>query len=325
MSATPESQRVLVTGASGFVGSALCRHFMACGFDVVATVRGLPATLVPGVDYRIVSELDTNTGWSNEVFTGVKIIVHCAARVHVMNDNAHDPSMEFRRVNTLGTENLAQVAARAGVKRLIFLSSIKVNGESSLSEAPIDETSPTNPQDHYGISKLEAEKALCRVAAETELEVVILRPPMVYGPGVKGNFLRLLKIVDRGIPLPFSLVNNQRSLIYLNNLTGAITACLTNPAAVGKTYMVSDSEIISTVQLITQIAYALEKPVRLWPCPLRLLEVASMLAGKSDEISKLLGSLCINSNKIRSELGWVPSYTLTQGLSVIAAWYHRQV
>jgi nucleoside-diphosphate-sugar epimerase len=325
LSATPESQRVLVTGASGFVGSALCRHFIACGFDVVGTVRSLPATLVPGVDYLIVGELGTDTAWSDKVFTGVKIIVHCAARVHVMNDYAKDPLMEFRRVNTLGTENLAQVAAHAGVKRLIFLSSIKVNGENSLSDTPIDETSPTNPQGHYGISKMEAEKALRRIAAETELEVVILRLPMVYGPGVKGNFLRLLKIVDSGIPLPFSLVNNQRSLIYLNNLTGAITACLTKSAAVGKTYMVSDGENISTPQLITQIAYALEKPVRLWPCPLRLLEVASMLAGKSDEISKLLGSLCINSNKIRSELGWVPSYTLTQGLSVIAAWYHRQV
>jgi len=233
--------------------------------------------------------------------------------------------MEFRRVNTLGTENLAEVAAHTGVKRLIFLSSVKVNGENSLSDSPIDETSPTNPQDHYGISKLEAEKALFRIAAETGLEVVILRPPLVYGPSVKGNFLRLLKIVDSGIPLPFSLVNNQRSLIYLNNLTGAITACLTDPAAAGETYMVSDGENISTAQLITQIAYALEKPVRLWPCPLRLLELAGMLARKSDEISKLLGSLCINSNKIRSELGWVPSHTLTQGLSVIASWHHRQV
>ena len=325
MSTTPETQIVLVTGASGFVGSALCRHLVAHGIDVIGTVRSLPATLVPGVDYRIVGELGTNTAWSDKVFIGVKVIVHCAARVHVMNDYAKDPLMEFRRVNTLGTENLAEIAAHTGVKRLIFLSSVKVNGENSLSDSPIDETSPTNPQDHYGISKLEAEKALFRIAAETGLEVVILRPPLVYGPSVKGNFLRLLKIVDNGIPLPFSLVNNQRSLIYLNNLTGALTACLTNPAAVGKTYMVSDGENISTAQLITQIAYALEKPVRLWPCPLRLLEVASMLAGKTNEITKLLGSLCINSNKIRSELGWVPTYTLIQGLSVIAAWYHRQV
>jgi len=307
LSTTPETQIVLVTGASGFVGSALCRHLVAHGIDVIGTVRSLPATLVPGVDYRIVGELGTNTAWSDKVFIGVKVIVHCAARVHVMNDYAKDPLMEFRRVNTLGTENLAEVAAHTGVKRLIFLSSVKVNGENSLSDSPIDETSPTNPQDHYGISKLEAEKALFRIAAETGLEVVILRPP------------------DSGIPLPFSLVNNQRSLIYLNNLTGAITACLTDPAAAGETYMVSDGENISTAQLITQIAYALEKPVRLWPCPLRLLELAGMLARKSDEISKLLGSLCINSNKIRSELGWVPSHTLTQGLSVIASWHHRQV
>jgi len=323
--ATPESQRVLVTGASGFIGSALCRHFMAHGHDVIGTVRSLPATLVPGVDYRIVGELGTSTAWSDKVFTGVKIIVHCAARVHVVTDYAQDSLMEFRRINTRGTKNLAQVAAHTGVKRLIFLSSVKVNGENSLSDSPIDETSPTHPQDHYGISKLEAEQALCRIVAETGMEVVILRPPMVYGPGVKGNFLRLLKIVDSGIPLPFSLVNNQRSLIYLNNLTGVIAACLTNPAAVGKTYMVSDGEDISTAQLITQMAQALEKPVRLWPCPLRLMELAGILVGKSDEISKLLGSLCINSNKIRHELGWTPSHTLTQGLSQIAAWHHRQV
>jgi len=322
---TPESQRVLVTGASGFVGSALCRHFVAHGLDVIGTVRSLPATLVPGVEYRIVGELGTSTAWSDEVFTEVKIVVHCAARVHVMHDYAQDPLMEFRRANTLGTENLAQVAAHTGVKRLIFLSSVKVNGENSQSDSPIDETSPTSPQDYYGISKLEAEQALFRIAAETGMEVVILRPPMVYGPGVKGNFLRLLKIVDSGIPLPFSLVNNQRSFIYLNNLTGVIAACLTDPAAVGRTYMVSDGEDISTAQLITQMAHALEKPVRLWPCPLRLMKLAGILVGKSDDISKLLGSLCINSNKIRDELGWIPSHTLTQGLSQIAAWHHRQV
>ncbi len=182
MSTTPETQIVLVTGASGFVGSALCRHLVAHGIDVIGTVRSLPATLVPGVDYRIVGELGTNTAWSDKVFKGVKVIVHCAARVHVMNDYAKDPLMEFRRVNTLGTENLAEVAAHTRVKRLIFLSSVKVNGENSLSDSPIDETSPTNPQDHYGISKLEAEKALFRIAAETGLEVVILRPPLVYGP-----------------------------------------------------------------------------------------------------------------------------------------------
>ncbi len=325
MSTTSEPQKILITGASGFVGSELCRQLVACGLDVVGTVRSLPAIQVPGVDYRIVGELATNTAWSNEIFTGVGVVVHCAARVHVMGDYVQDPLMEFRRVNTLGTENLARIAANNGVKRLIFLSSIKVNGENSLTDTPFDETSLSNPQDHYGISKLEAEKVLSRIAFETGMEIVILRLPMVYGPGVKGNFLRLLKIVDSGISLPFSLVKNQRSFIYLNNLTSAITACLTDPAAAGETYMVSDGENISTAQLITQIAYALEKPVRLWPCPLRLLKLAGMLSGKSDEISKLLGSLCINSNKICRELDWVPSYTLSQGLSVTAAWYRKKV
>ncbi len=325
MIATSESQRVLVTGASGFVGSALCRHLVANSINVIGTVRNLPALPVPGVDYRSVGELGTSTAWDDEIFTGVQIIVHCAARVHVTNDYAQDPLMEFRRVNTQGTEALAQVAVHTGVKRLIFLSSVKVNGENSLPDLPIDEAAPANPQDYYGISKLEAERALLRIASETGLEVVILRFPMVYGPGVKGNFLRLLKLVDSGIPLPFSLVNNRRSLVNLNNLTEVISACLTDPTAVEKTYMVSDGEDISTAQLITQMAHALEKPVRLWPCPLHLIKLAGMLAGKSDEMSKLLGSLCINSNKIRSELGWVPPHTLTQGLSQIAAWHHRQV
>lgn len=319
-----ESFRVLVTGASGFVGSALCRHFVASGLNVIGTVRNLPVSPVLGVDYRSVGELGTDTAWGDDIFTGVEVIVHCAARVHVINDRGQDSLMEFRRVNTLGTEALAQIAAKAGVRRLIFLSSVKVNGESSLPNLPIDESSPVNPQDHYGISKLEAEQALFRITAETGLEVVILRPPMVYGPGVKGNFLRLFKIVDKGIPLPFSLANNQRSLINLNNLTDVIAACLTDPAAAGKTYMVCDGEDISTAQLVTQMAHTLEKSVRLWPCPLRLIELAGMLAGRSDETSRLLGSLRINSKKIYSDLGWVPPYTLTQGLSQISAWHQRK-
>lgn len=315
--------KVLITGASGFVGRALCSHLVAHGLDVVGTVRNLPGTPVSGVNYRIVAEMGASTDWS-DVLTGVQAVIHCAARVHVMRDHAHDPLTEFRYANTLGTETLARAVARCGIKRLVFLSSIKVNGESAPPDVPFDQTSPAKPQDPYAISKWEAEQALTRIATETDLEVVVLRCPLVYGPGVKGNFLRLLQAVDRGIPLPFALVRNCRSLIYLDNLTGAIATCLTHPAAARKTYLMSDGEDVSTAGLITHIAQALGKSSRLWPCPLGLMELAGMMTGKSDEVARLLGSLCTDSSRIRSELGWTPSYTLTQGLVETARWFHGQ-
>ena len=315
--------KVLITGASGFVGGALCSHLVSRDFDIVATVRNLPNAHVPRVDYRIVTKLDAATDWHNAL-AGVQTVIHCAARVHVMRDHAQDPLTEFRRVNTQGTETLARAAARSGVKRLIFLSSIKVNGESTLPVSPFDEASPAKPQDSYAISKWEAEQALTRVSAETGLEVVVLRCPLVYGPGVKGNLLRLLQAVDQGIPLPLALARNRRSLIYLDNLTNAIVTCLTHPAAAGRTYLVSDGEDVSTSELIARSAQALGKPSRLWPCPLGLIELAGRVTGKSDEITRLLGSLCIDSSKIRSELYWTPPYTLEQGLAETSRWLHGQ-
>ena len=317
------SVKVLVTGASGFVGSALCSHLVLRDLDVVGVVRGLPDTSIPGVEYRIVTEMSSTTDW-HDALAGVQAVIHCAARVHVMHDLAQDPLTEFRRVNTLDTETLARAAAHCGVKRLVFLSSIKVNGESTLPVSPFDETSPAKPQDSYAISKWEAEQALTRVSTETGLEVVILRCPLVYGPRVKANFLRLLQAVDRGIPLPLALARNRRSLIYLDNLTDAITTCLIHPAAAGKTYLVSNGEDVSTAELIARIAQALAKPSRLWPCPLGLIELAGRMSGKSDEIARLLGSLCIDSSKIRSELDWTPPYTLEQGLAETARWFHGQ-
>ena len=315
--------KVLITGASGFIGKALCSHLVLRDFDIVATVRNLPNAHVPRVDYRIVTKLDAATDW-HDALAGVQTVIHCAARVHVMRDHAQDPLTEFRRVNTLGTETLARAAAHCGVKRLVFLSSIKVNGESAPSDAPFDQASPAKPQDPYAISKWEAEQALTRVSIETGLEIIVLRCPLVYGPGVKGNFLRLLQAVDHGIPLPLSLARNLRRLIYLDNLTDAIAICLTHPAAAGKTYLVSDGEDVSTAELISRITQALGKPSRLWPCPLGLMELAGMMTGKSDEIARLLGSLCIDSSKIRSELDWTPPYTLEQGLAETARWFHGQ-
>jgi len=306
----------------GFIGNTLCTHLVTQGFETVGTVRRLPDTPVPGVDYRIVTELGINTDWCGAL-AGVQAVVHCAARVHVMHDHAPDPLAEFRHVNVLGTETLAQAAARSGVQRLVFLSSIKVNGETALPDAPFDEASPVNPQDIYAISKWEAEQTLTRIATGTGLEVVVLRCPLVYGFGVKGNFLRLLQAVDRGALLPFSLVKNHRSLIYLDNLAGTIISCLTHPAA-GETYLVSDGEDISTSELIVRIAQALDTPARLWPCPLGLMKLAGMITGKSDEVARLLGSLCVDSSRIRRELGWAPTHTLTQGLAETARWFRER-
>lgn len=314
--------KFLITGANGFVGKALCAELLRQGYPVRAAVRS-GDTSIENLEVAAVGSIDGETDWT-DALRGVDVVIHLAARVHVMRDPAQDPLAEFRRVNTLGTETLARAAARAGVKRFIFLSSIKVNGEETRGTAFTELDAP-NPQDPYAISKWEAEQALHRIAADTGMEVVVLRCPLVYGPGVKGNFLRLMQAVARGIPLPLALADNRRSLIYLGNLTGAISACLHHPEAVGKTYLVSDGEDVSTAQLILQMARALGRPARLWPCPLGLMRLAAMMTGKSDEVTRLLGSLCIDSSKIRRELGWRPSHTLAQGLAETAAWHRRQV
>jgi nucleoside-diphosphate-sugar epimerase len=266
-----------------------------------------------------VGSLGPGTDW-RKALSGVDVIVHLAARVHIMKETAEDSLMEFRQVNTHATERLARMAGQTGVRRMVFLSSIKVNGESTGNRAFTEADAP-NPQDAYALSKWEAEQALKRVASETGLEVVILRSPMVYGPGVKANFLRLLQAVQRGIPLPLASIRNRRSIIFLGNLVEAIISSMTHPQAKGKTYLVCDDEHISIAELISRIARALGKSARLWPFPAELLRFAATLAGKSSEADKLLGSLLVDSSKIRSELGWRPSSSLDQGLAETAHWF----
>jgi nucleoside-diphosphate-sugar epimerase len=331
----------LVTGANGFVGSALCEALSAQGYEVCGAVRSAKTT-VEKCKPVIIGEFDDNTDWGNAL-SGMEVVIHLAARVHVMSDDARDPLAEFRRTNTAGTENLARQAARAGVKRFVYVSSIKVNGESTplmASAAPskiplgplflkgggssnmFTETDLENPQDPYGISKWEAEQALHRVVAETGLEVVIVRPPLVYGAGVKGNFVQMLKVLAKGIPLPLASVNNRRSLVYVGNLVNALILCSTHHAAVGQTYLVSDGEDISTPDLLRQLGMAMGHPAHLFPCPQELLKLAGRLTGKSDQIERLLGSLQVDSNKICRELDWMPPYTLDQGLRATADRFH---
>ncbi len=237
-----------------------------------------------------------------------------------MKEIAEDSLMEFRQVNTHATERLARMAVQTGVRRLVFLSTIKVNGEKTGNQAFTEADAP-NPQDNYALSKWEAEQALKRVAAETGLDVVIVRSPMVYGPGVKGNFLRLVQAVQRGMPLPLASIRNRRSIIFLGNLVEAIITCMTHPQAKRKTYLVCDDEHISIAELISRIARALGISARLWPFPAELLRFAATLAGKSAEADRLLNSLLVDSSKIRGELGWRPSSSLDQGLAETARWF----
>jgi nucleoside-diphosphate-sugar epimerase len=253
---------------------------------------------------------------------GVRCVVHLAARAHVMSESASDPLAEYRRANVEATLRLARQAAAAGVRRLVFMSSIKVNGEAS--ERPYTEADAPRPEDAYGISKWETEQALAALAAATGLEVVVLRPPLVYGPGVKGNFLRLMRLVARGTPLPLASIANRRSLVYVGNLADAVIAALDAPHAAGRTYLAADGEDVSTPGLIRAIADALGTRARLLPCPATLLTLGAALTGRRAEAERLTGSLQVDATRLTRELGWRPRTTLAQGLAETAAWYQSQ-
>ncbi len=271
----------------------------------------------------MVGQIDGATEWT-DALRGAEIVIHLAARVHMMRDEVTDPLAEFLKVNLEGTANLAEQAARAGVKRFVYVSSIKVNGEETLGEQKFSELDEPSPQDPYGISKWEAEQALRRVAQETGLEVVIVRPPLVYGPEVKGNFIQMLKILRLGVPLPFAMVHNRRDLIYVENLADALIACATCPAAAGQTYLVCDGEAVSTPELLRQLAAGMGRSARLLPCPPGWLSGIGRLLGKTQRVARLLGSLQVDSGKIRRELHWMPPYTLGQGLRATADWYRKK-
>jgi nucleoside-diphosphate-sugar epimerase len=240
-----------------------------------------------------------------------------------MDGPAADSLTEFRKVNTEGTKKLAREAVKAGVKRLIFISTIKVNGEEA--DIPFTEDSPTQPADPYGISKWEAEKALRQIEEEDGLEVVVVRPTLVYGPGVKANFLSMMKAVYRGIPFPLASINNRRSLIYVGNLVDSLAKCVTQSAAAGQTFLVSDGDDVSTPDLIRRTASALGVTARLFPVPIPFMRLAGTLFGKSAAVNRLAGSLVVDSSKIRRELGWIPPYTMEQGLRATAAWYVKNM
>ena len=314
--------KILVTGAAGFIGRALCRHLFELNHVVVPIVRstsGVKAEIVVG-------NMGASTNWSNAI-ARCDAVVHLAARVHVMYDGVQDPLAIYRTMNTLTTLNLARQAAQAGVKRFVFVSTIKVNGEGFPHPRPLSrgergayvETDAPAPEGPYAISKWEAEQGLWRIAEETGLEVVVLRPPLVYGPGVKANFLRLMQLVQKGWPLPLGAIKNRRSLLYLGNFVDAIRLCVEHPAAAGQTFLLDDGQTVSTPDLIREIANAMHHPARLVPVPLSLLQLAGWMMGRSTAVSRLTGSLYVDSQAIRSQLDWTPPYSMQAGLAQTVA------
>ncbi len=305
--------KLLLTGATGFVGSALSRSLDAQRNRVVAGVRARSSKLSSGIIQVPVGDLLPDTDWSGALH-GVDVVVHLAARVHIMQDVAADPLAEFRRVNVFGTLNLARQAAMAGVRRFVFVSSVKVNGESTLFGHPFSADDAPEPQEPYGISKHEAEVGLRELALSTGMEVVIIRPPLVYGPGVKANFAFMMRWLAKGIPLPLGAVHNKRSFVALNNLVDLIVTCLRHPAAANQTFLVSDGEDLSTTELLQRMGKALGKPARLLPVPVGVMEVAAKLLGKGDVAQRLFGSLQVDSSKTRDLLGWTPVVSVDEAL-----------
>lgn len=309
--------RILVTGANGFVGTALVRHLLAAGHTVRAAARRA-ADVPAGAEAVIAPDLSCQADW-RDALAGMEAVIHCAARVHVMKDRAADPLAAFRTANRDGTAALAGQAAAAGVRRFVFLSTIKVNGESTPPDHPFAAADTPAPRDPYGQSKAEAEVALRDVAARTALEVTVLRPPLVHGPGVKGNLAALMRAIDKGWPLPLGgITGNRRSLIGLANLISALELLATHPEAGNTTHLIRDGEDLSTAALIRRLAAAMGRPARLVPVPPALLALPARLLGKGAAAERLTGSLVVDDAPLRA-LGWTPPQTVDEGLRAMAA------
>ena len=315
--------RLLITGSTGFIGKALLRtahsrgeHFLRnAARHVSETPDNVEAILVPG--------LGVETDWS-AALDGIQVVLHCAARVHIMNDQSLDPLREFRLVNVEGTLSLARQAVAAGVKRFVFLSSIKVNGEESLPGHPYRADDLPAPADPYGISKYEAEQGLLTLGKQTGLEVVIIRPVLVYGPGVNANFLSMMRWLHKGIPLPFgAVVDNRRSIVALDNLIDLILTCVTHPAAANQIFLVSDGEDLSTAVLLQRTAQSMRKKVLLAPVPTSVLQWVARIFGKADIAQRLCGSLQVDIEKTRDLLGWQPPLDVDTALALTTAHFLR--
>ncbi|WP_259756315.1 UDP-glucose 4-epimerase family protein [Pseudomonas sp. GCEP-101] len=306
--------KVLLTGATGFVGrGVLARLRQENDVQVRVAQRGRAAAWPEGVEVAQIDGLSVAQSW-DEALQGVEVVIHCAARVHVMDEQAADPLAEFRAVNVEATRHLAQQAAAAGVTRFVFVSSIKVNGEETAAGRPFTADATPRPQDAYGQSKLEAEQALFAIAAQTGLEVVVVRPPLVYGPGVKANFASLMRALQRRLPLPFGAIDNRRSLVARDNLVDLLLCCARHPAAAGQVFLVSDGEDLSTAQLCRGLSQALGVRPRLLPVPPVLLRLLGRLTGRSQQVQRLLGSFQVDISATCRRLDWRPPVRVEQAL-----------
>lgn len=310
------SKRLLVTGANGFVGRRLCLRAEEQGWVIRPTSR-----LKMGGENNVIGDIASNAEWS-DALKGVDSVVHLAACLHQKRGSWTHELTRFRQVNVEGSRRLAETAAKMGVKRFLFLSSIKVNGEKTGDgNRPFTESDTPAPEDAYAVSKWEAENVLWEIEKKSSMEVVVIRPPLIYGPGVKANFLKLMELVDRGIPLPFGGIRNRRSLLSLTNLVDLIYRCLEHPEAAGQMFLASDGEDVSTPELARRIAKALGRPARLLPVPEWLMKLGGTITGKSAEVKRLCGSLQIDSSKARRLLGWTPPCAMNEELGRIAGWW----
>jgi nucleoside-diphosphate-sugar epimerase len=296
----------LITGANGFIGKVLIKRLSQDGHLVSALVRKKIEVPYSNETFLIPS-INAKTNWA-ELLKDRDVVIHLLARVHIMDDKASDPLMEFRKINVDVTIALAKEAARQGIKRFVFLSSVKVNGEST-SDHPFSETNLVYPQDAYAISKWEAEEALRQISKETGMEIVIIRSPLVYGPNVKANFLKMMQYVKQGIPLPLGSIQNKRSLIGIDNLVDFITTTISHPKAANQTFLISDDEDISTTNLLRRIGECMEKPARLIPVSPKILSFLFKIIGRQDFGDRLLGSLEIDITKAKKLLAWSPPLT----------------
>ena len=304
--------RVLVTGASGFAGGPVCRALTAAGHEVTGAVRR-ESRLPEGTRPVRVGDLGAETDWT-DALAGQAVVVHLAARAHVMAETEGDPTALFRRINRDGAMRLAEQAAAAGVRRLVFISTVKAQGEVGHMRVG-DLPAPVDP---YGIAKWEAEQELAAIAARTGLELVVIRPPLIHGPGAKGNLAALLAVLRRGLPLPLASIHNRRSMVGIANLADLIRVCLDHPAAAGHTFLVRDDCDLSTPDLLRRLGRALGRPARLLPFPPILLRLGAALVGRAAMADRLLGSLTVDDGETRAILGWTPPQTLDQGLAAMA-------
>jgi nucleoside-diphosphate-sugar epimerase len=317
--------RIFLTGATGFIGSKLCGYLLKNHHQILAPVRNLNSALLlkhHNLELIKIEDSDVNKNYS-KFLTNVDVVIHCAARAHIMNEsNIKNGILNFyRKVNVDQTLNLAKQAASHKVKRFIFLSSVKVNGEYTLPSESFKYDDISKPADSYAISKFEAEKALKQLSNYTSIETVIIRAPLVYGEEVKGNFLRLLDLCNKELPLPFGSINNIRSMVNVENLIDLILCCLEHPKAGGQVFLISDDQNISTIELIKKIKKFMNKPAKLIPMPLFILKLFGRLMGKSSTIDRLLGSLTIDISHTREVLKWKPIFSLDDGIKKTVSWY----